>query len=239
MNRQRRVVFFTGAGISAPSGIPTFRSGEAALWNNVPVEKVCYIENFASNYALVHDFYNEMRVKLAEYAPNRAHEAIAELQKAYGTNRVIVVTANVDNLHERAGAEVLHIHGDLQWMREVESGERFHIGYEPFDYDPEQISHKLDVIFFGEQAPAYAPMQALIDSLYHDDLVVIVGSSQQVVPFAMMVGMSSGEQVPVINVDPNHEPSRFIEEGIKLSADIAFAQEGELMARLNDWLKVA
>lgn len=239
MNRPRRIVFFTGAGISADSGIPTFRQGVGALWNNVPVEQVCYIEHFERNYDQVHAFYNAMRTQLKDYEPNRAHQAIAQLQSKYGAERVIVITSNVDDLHERAGAQALHIHGDLQWMQDRKTGERFHVGYDAFEVDAaaDGYRYKPDVVFFGEQAPAYRPMQEIIDSLYRDDLVVTVGSSHQVVPFPMMVGMASGEQVPVWDINPEVDPSCFVRRGFRLGAADAFAEDGDLVKDFTQWLE--
>ncbi len=111
----KRIVILTGAGISAESGIKTFRASDG-LWENHRVEDVATPEGFLRNPKLVYQFYNQRRQQLLvpEIKPNAAHLALARLQRELGKERVTIVTQNVDNLHERAGAEVIHMHGSLQ-----------------------------------------------------------------------------------------------------------------------------
>ena len=110
----KRIAVLTGAGVSAESGIRTFRDSDG-LWENYPVEEVASIEGWGRNPGLMLDFYNERRRQLSECSPNEAHRIIASLEKHYRTD---VITQNVDNLHERAGStHVLHLHGELTKVR--------------------------------------------------------------------------------------------------------------------------
>ena len=114
MMKKPKLVISSGAGISAESGISTFRDADG-LWENYPVMDVCSADGFARNPALVHQFYNERRKGLVKCNPNAAHTALVELEKWYD---VYVITQNVDNLHERAGSsKILHLHGELMKVR--------------------------------------------------------------------------------------------------------------------------
>ena len=111
----RRLIIISGAGLSAESGIPTFRSGSTAMWENFSIDEVCNIHTFAKNYYKVHDFYNARRVALGGVEPNLAHLRIAEWYSRW-SGRVINLTTNVDDLLERAGVkheDILHVHGYL------------------------------------------------------------------------------------------------------------------------------
>ena len=120
---KRKIVFLTGAGVSAESGISTFRDADG-LWEKYPVMQVCSVNGFRADPALVHRFYNERRRQLLEVSPNSAHKAIAALQDRYD---VTVVTQNVDDLHERGGmdpARVIHLHGELMKVRAIDATPR-------------------------------------------------------------------------------------------------------------------
>src|SRR5690554_3439723 len=124
--RYRRLVILTGAGISAESGIKTFRAADG-LWENHRVEDVATPEGFAANPVLVHDFYNKRRAQLLDPAvqPNAAHRALARLEAEF-PGEVLLVTQNIDDLHERAGSrQVLHMHGELLKIRCAATGEVF------------------------------------------------------------------------------------------------------------------
>lgn len=115
MKSSKRVVVFTGAGMSADSGVSTFRDADG-LWENHRIEDVCTAEAWVRNPALVLDFYNARRAQLDEVEPNAGHRAVAELEQYF--DEVIVVTQNVDDLHERAGStRVIHLHGELRKAR--------------------------------------------------------------------------------------------------------------------------
>lgn len=239
----RRVIFFTGAGISAESGVPTFRSGENALWENHRIEDVCHIDTFARNYELVHQFYNQRRTALAQVQPNAAHRAIARIQQA-APEQVILMTSNVDDLHERAGSpQVRHIHGNLLEMVDLNRDEIFTLGYEAFDYANRPRHFKPNIVFFGEQAPVYAELFGLMSQLSEEDLVVVVGSSEQVIAFCAEAHLGSQGSARVLYVDPCphsvYEGSSLIpyERHYRLSATEAFDPQGELLRHIEHWLR--
>lgn len=238
----RRVTIFTGAGISAESGVPTFRSGPDALWENHRVEDVCHIDTFERNYELVHRFYNARRAALAGVEPNPAHRAIAELQRDF-PGRVQLMTTNVDDLHERAGSsEVRHIHGSLLEMLDLNSGEAFPLAYEAFDYAGTPGRYKPNVVFFGEAAPVYAELFDRMENLDGEDMVLVVGSSELVLPFCQLAWRGSLGRARILYVDPCEEsPYQGLrplphERHFRMPATEALAQGGELMVEIRDWL---
>lgn len=102
----KKIYIISGAGISAPSGIQTYSgNGKDALWNNHKIEDICTISTFYKNYNMVHEFYDTLRVSIADKKPNAAHLFVAELQEKYGTNRVFNITQNIDDLFEKAGCK--------------------------------------------------------------------------------------------------------------------------------------
>ena len=192
-----RLVVFSGAGISAESGISTFRDANG-LWEQHNIDDVCNIQTFDENYDLVHKFYNQRRVQLGTVKPNIAHETVAMWQKKYGADRVSIITANVDDLFERAGAEkVTHIHGKLTEMivRYGEDAEHVEdIGYNAFDIEQWKLHNvraKPNVVFFNEcfrydaernKVPIYDHMMDVLRTLTHEDTVMVIGTSETVVP---------------------------------------------------------
>jgi len=198
----KRVIFFTGAGISAESGVPTFRTGAGALWENHRIEDVCHIDTFEQNYALVHQFYNQRREKLAGVQPNPAHQAIAALQQRHG-DRVLLMTTNIDDLHERAGSpSVRHIHGNLLELVDLRNRAILPLGYEAFDYRAHPPHFKPNVVFFGEAAPVYHELFELMNSLTEQDLVVVVGSSEKVIAFCAEAHYGSNGAATIFYIDP-------------------------------------
>lgn len=198
----KRLIIFTGAGISAESGVPTFRTGPDGLWHNHRIEDVCHIDTFEQNYELVHEFYNERRTALKGVEPSEAHRAIAELQREYG-RRVRLMTTNVDDLHERAGSpEVVHIHGNLLEMVNLAEGRIQPIGYEAFDYRAHPPHFKPNVVFFGEVAPRYSDLYRLMNSLNREDLVLVIGSSETVIQFCLEAYSGSHGAATILYIDP-------------------------------------
>lgn len=194
-NRNKnRIVFITGAGISAESGIQTFRDHNG-LWNKYRVEDVCSMNTFHKNYKDVHKFYNKRRIELGKVNPNAAHKFLANIQKEFGEDRVSIITTNIDDLHERAGStNVLHVHGLLTEVIEPFTWEEYaikKIGYtewKPMD----GIVSKPNVMFFGEQwvytngrrREPYKDMEQIIFNLNENDIVFIIGCSHTVVNFS-------------------------------------------------------
>jgi NAD-dependent deacetylase len=204
----KKIVVLTGAGISAESGIKTFREA-GGLWEGHDVMAVASPEGWRQNQELVLEFYNERRRKLREVQPNEAHRALVDLEAGYD---VVVVTQNVDDLHERAGSSrVFHLHGELMKARSSQD--------EKLIYDCQgdiklgdtcELGSQLrpHVVWFGEMVPMLKHAALEISEA---DIVLIVGTSMQVYPAAGLVGYAPFE-IPIYYVDPrpsiNYELSR-------------------------------
>lgn len=213
MMKKKKMVVLTGAGVSAESGISTFRDADG-LWENHKVEDVASIEGWYRNPGLVLDFYNERRAQLASVRPNPAHQAIAQLEDEYD---IIVVTQNVDNLHERAGStRVIHLHGELTKVRpENCCNDRdgyseetvFDIGTEAIhlgDMAPNGAQLRPHIVWFGEAVPKIEPA---IDAMEAADILLIVGTSLQVYPAAGLYRYAK-TGTPVYIIDPKDVPVR-------------------------------
>lgn len=149
--KKPKIFFFTGAGISAESGLKTFRDSKDGLWDNYKIEEVCTPEAWANNPVLVLDFYNQRRKQCNEANPNLAHELIAKLEEKY---EVVVVTQNVDNLHERAGStNVIHLHGELMKARSTVDSKLIYDREEDIvvgDLCEQQNQLRPHIVWFGE-----------------------------------------------------------------------------------------
>ena len=194
------LVVLTGAGISAESGIQTFRASDG-LWEEHPIEAVATPEGFARDPARVLRFYDARREQVRRAAPNAAHRALAELEQA--GIRVSIVTQNIDDLHERAGStEVLHLHGDILMARSsVDPRLRYPLprgGIRLGDVCDKGSQLRPDVVWFGEAVPRYAEACELVAEA---DLLLVVGTSLAVMPAALLL-----DQVPLdteaVLVDP-------------------------------------
>ncbi|NVD36089.1 SIR2 family NAD-dependent protein deacylase [Marinobacter lutaoensis] len=198
------IVVLSGAGISAESGLSTFRDN-GGLWEQHSVYDVATPEAFERNPELVLRFYNERRRQLQEARPNPAHRLLAELENRY---RVTVVTQNVDNLHERGGSSsVLHLHGELTKARSSRYPELvYDIGYRDIrlgDCCEQGAQLRPHIVWFGEEVPMLARAAELVRSADH---LLIVGTSLQVYPAAGLVH-EVGCEVPVTVVDPGEPAS--------------------------------
>lgn len=213
----KNIVILTGAGISAESGIDTFRA-EGGLWEQYPVEQVATPEGFAADPALVHHFYNLRRAALKTVEPNQAHKALAELEAHIATQggSLLIVTQNVDNLHERAGSKnVLHMHGVLTSMLCGACGWRW-------EFDGESSVETVcpacktsgtprpDIVWFGEMPYEMDRIEA---ALRECDLFVSIGTSGAVYPAAGFVQMvkAMGTRALEINLEPSAGSSWFDE----------------------------
>ncbi len=210
---KQKITILTGAGVSAESGITTFRDSDG-LWENHNVEDVASIEGWYRNPALVLDFYNARRAQLATVRPNAAHLAIASLEKDY---EVTVVTQNVDNLHERAGStKVIHLHGELTKVRpENACNDRdgyseatvFDIGHDAIrlgDLAPNGAQLRPHIVWFGEAVPK---IESAIDAVEAADILLIVGTSLQVYPAAGLYRYAR-MTTPIYIIDPKDVPVR-------------------------------
>ena len=189
--RPRSIVILTGAGLSAESGLATFR-GPGGLWEGHRVEDVCTPEALARAPALVHGFYDERRAGLRAVEPNAAHRALARLDAEW-PGELLIVTQNVDDLHERAGAtRLVHLHGELDSALCAACGERrtWTAGLPPGARCPACAAPALrpDIVFFGEMPYA---MERVGDALAACDLFVSIGTSGAVYPAAGFVQLAA------------------------------------------------
>ncbi len=208
------IVILTGAGISAESGIRTFRAADG-LWEDHRIEDVATPEAFERDPHLVQRFYNERREQLLhpDISPNAAHEALARLESEF-SGEVLLVTQNIDNLHERAGTEnLIHMHGELLNLRCTTSGQVFK-QYQPVQPDircqccDHSGTLRPDIVWFGE-----VPMQMdlIYDALERCDLFLSIGTSGHVYPAAGFVEIANsvGAETVEINLEPSKKQSAF------------------------------
>ncbi|MGB4415890.1 MAG: NAD-dependent deacylase [Paludibacter sp.] len=199
---KKKLVVLTGAGMSAESGISTFR-GAGGLWEKHPVEEVATPEGWRRNPQLVLDFYNQRRKQLLTVEPNAGHFALAEFEKYFD---VQIITQNVDNLHERAGStKVLHLHGELTKVRSTGPEE------EIFDLSPENYETHLGdkcpkgyqlrphIVWFGEAVPE---IENAINLAEQADVFLVIGTSLNVYPAAGLLHYVP-RTTPVFLIDPN------------------------------------
>lgn len=200
-----KIVVLTGAGMSVESGIATFRGG-GGLWDNYPVEKVASIDGYRSDPALVLEFYNIRRKELLAVEPNEGHRLLASLEREH---EVVIVTQNVDNLHERAGSSnVIHLHGEL--MKVCSSKDPYNEAYVE-ELAPDNIEISLGdcagdgsqlrpfIVWFGEAVPRIDDAVKAMDGA---DLFVIIGTSLNVYPAAGLLSYVPAG-IPVFLIDPN------------------------------------
>lgn len=203
----KKIVVFTGAGISAESGLKTFRDADG-LWAEYRIEDVCTPEALARNRALVIEFYNKRRRELATTTPNAAHQAVAALEQWFD---VEVVTQNVDDLHERAGSSrITHLHGELGKLRSMHNPELIvelegtEQGLD--DRGPDGALLRPHIVFFGESVPMFDRACEIAATA---DIMIVVGTSLAVYPAAMLVRYARPE-VPIYVVDPGEPDTRMI-----------------------------
>jgi NAD-dependent deacetylase len=186
-------MILSGAGLSAESGIKTFR-GHDGLWENYKIKDVCSVEGYKKNPQLIANFYDSRRKELAKTKPNLAHKKIAELKEKY-SDLIAIITQNVDNLLEQAGCktkDVVHVHGTLTDLRCQVCGEVFSIGYESQENktcpkcNSKDIRH--NVVMFGEPAPEYQTFHEMFSDV---ELFIVIGSSGQVLPLGTFASYST------------------------------------------------
>ncbi|MBV6562717.1 NAD-dependent deacylase [Acinetobacter baumannii] len=210
MIHMTKLVVFSGAGMSAESGIRTFRDSNG-LWENYDIQQVATPEAWERNPALVQRFYNERRKNILEAQPNEAHQYIAKLQDHYD---VQVITQNIDDLHERAGNQnVLHLHGnirlakssgpDAQYTTQFYEVNGWKLDLEQ-DFCPDGYPLRPHVVWFGEAVPAYEEAIRLVQSA---DIFIVIGSTLSVYPVAALV-----HEIPhytkAYYIDPQADHSR-------------------------------
>lgn len=222
---KKKLVIFTGAGISAESGIQTFRDSDG-LWEQYNVEDVATKTGWQRNRALVLEFYNKRHTQLKNVKPNNAHKILAELEKYYD---VQIITQNVDDLHERAGSSnILHLHGELTKCRAAGNGEIFdwHPDFEltTSTTAPDGSVLRPHIVWFGEDVPNITKAIKIAESA---EIFVVIGTSLQVYPAANLVNYVD-DRVPIYVVDPGYVEADFpfkhinkvATEGVKELRDI-------------------
>lgn len=197
---KKKLVFLTGAGISAESGIPTFRDAVTGLWENASIEEVCVAGCLERNEEKAYRFYAELHDKYKDCKPNSAHFDIASLEKDYD---VTVITQNVDNLHEQAGStNVIHLHGELNKVRAVDNEDLL------WDWNKSVIMHedflieghyiRPHIVMFGEDVPNITKAQRIMCDA---DICVVIVTSFNVYPAAGLVGFVDWDN-PIYYIDP-------------------------------------
>ena len=207
MKGKKKIAVLTGAGVSAESGISTFRDN-GGLWDKYDPQVVASIDGWRADRKMLLDFYNMQRLQLKDARPNAAHLAIAALEKDYD---VTVITQNVDNLHERAGStRIIHLHGELtkvrpeygEYDRTFSEKEVFDIGYTEIhlgDKAPNGSQLRPHIVWFGESVPM---IEKAIEAVQDADILLIVGTSLQVYPAAGLYRYANWS-TPVYVIDPN------------------------------------
>ena len=235
-NEVRNIVILTGAGISAESGLATFR-GADGLWEGHRVEDVATPEAFVRDPALVHSFYDARRARLSEVEPNAAHQALARLDAEW-PGELLIVTQNVDDLHERAGARrLLHMHGELTSGWCLACDERFAwqgaMG-EGANCPACQVAGRVrpDIVWFGEMP---YEMERIDEALQRCDLFVSIGTSGAVYPAAGFVQTARycGARTLELNLEPSQGSIFFHESRIGKAGELVPAWVEEVLAAAN------
>lgn len=210
-----KIVVLSGAGVSAESGLSTFRDN-GGLWDKFPIDEVATIDAWNKNPEKVTDFYNLRRKNCNNVLPNNAHKLIADLENKYIVN---IITQNIDDLHERAGSsKVLHLHGEINLARSWGTGNKYpiHKGNQLSygDKCPEGYLLRPDVVWFGEEVPNLIPASEIVA---HSDILIIIGTSLQVYPAASLKDYCKNDAKKYL-IDPDNSLEIAGIESIVLSA---------------------
>lgn len=216
----KKIVVLTGAGMSAESGIKTFRD-EDGLWEVHDVMQVASPEGFRRNPELVFEFYNQRRRQLLSVKPNKAHYNLVDLEKYFD---VEIITQNIDNLHEKAGStKVTHLHGELLKVRSTYNEnivlnwkKDLHLG----DLGPDNKQLRPHIVWFGEMVPM---LDKAIEITSKADILIIIGTSMQVYPAASLVNFIK-PNTPIYFIDPKPSITKNDFNNLKIISD--FASEG-------------
>ncbi|MGJ8745051.1 SIR2 family NAD-dependent protein deacylase [Polaribacter sp.] len=225
----KKIVVLTGAGISAESGIQTFRDSDG-LWEGHNVQEVATPEGFKANPKLVLDFYNARRKQLLEVSPNKAHLNLVALENDFD---VEIITQNVDDLHERAGStKVVHLHGELlkvrssldgnivlDWKKDLVLG----------DLCAKKSQLRPHIVWFGEMVPM---LEKAIEITKKADILVIIGTSMQVYPAAGLIDYIQ-PKTPIYFIDPKPAVSEHTFSNLKIIKDVASEGTDKLIALLR------
>jgi NAD-dependent deacetylase len=227
-NDIKHIVILTGAGISAESGIKTFRDADG-LWEGHDVMEVASPQGFANNPALVLDFYNQRRRQLLEVQPNQAHYDLATLEKDY---KVTIITQNVDDLHERAGSSyVIHLHGELLKARSIHNKTKildWKTDLVLGDVDAKGHQMRPHIVWFGEAVPMIDKAVEICETA---DILMIIGTSMQVYPAASLMHYVP-ENTATYFIDP--KPAMSNKDNLTVVAKPATVGVQEVIGLLKD-----
>lgn len=212
---KKKLVVLTGAGISAESGIKTFRDADG-LWEGHDVMEVASYDGWIRNKELVLDFYNQRRRQLHQVKPNLGHRVLAELEKDFDVH---IITQNVDNLHEQAGSsKVLHLHGELLKVRSDFEPSKYILDWQSDlnvgDVDQDGIQLRPHIVWFGEMVPA---LEEGISIIQKADYVAVIGTSLQVYPAAGLMHYAEPD-VQVFYIDPKPADISGLQNPLKVIA---------------------
>jgi NAD-dependent deacetylase len=220
LNIKKKLVVLTGAGVSAESGIKTFRDA-GGLWEGHNVNDVATPEGWQRNPKMVLDFYNQRRKQLQEVQPNLGHQILAELEHDF---EVSIITQNVDNLHEKAGSSaVLHLHGELLKVRST-ANRNYILDWESDlnsgDVDDKGNQLRPHIVWFGEEVPALEEAVTIVEKA---DILIIIGTSLQVYPAAGLMNFAK-PNIPVYYIDP--KPAQIYDSPNDIKIIAAIGSEG-------------
>ncbi|WP_299003341.1 NAD-dependent deacylase [uncultured Tenacibaculum sp.] len=214
---KKRLVVLTGAGISAESGLKTFRDADG-LWEGHDIYEVASPQGFHANPELVLDFYNQRRRQLLEVAPNKAHLNLADLESTFDVD---IITQNVDDLHERAGSSnVLHLHGELLKVRSTKNENLVYPWKKDIllgDTCEENAQLRPHIVWFGEDVPL---LEKAVEITLQADILVIIGTSMQVYPAASLVDYVTSN-TPIYFIDPNPVVNKNAFNNLTIIKDVA------------------
>lgn len=230
---KKKIVVLTGAGISAESGIQTFRDSDG-LWEGHNVNDVATPEGWQRNPALVLDFYNQRRKQLHQVQPNAGHLILAELENDFD---VQIITQNVDNLHEKAGSTtVLHLHGELLKVRStvnknyiIDWKEDLNLG----DFDKNGNQLRPHIVWFGEDVPAIEMAVSIVKSA---TILIVIGTSLQVYPAASLINFAN-ENTTIYYIDPKPASLYDIPNPVKVIATTGSKGMKIVQKELNKLIK--
>ncbi|MDE0536753.1 SIR2 family NAD-dependent protein deacylase [Tenacibaculum sp. L6] len=226
---KKRLVVLTGAGMSAESGLKTFRDADG-LWEGHDIYEVASPEGFRANPELVLDFYNQRRRQLLEVAPNKAHLNLADLESTFDVD---IITQNVDDLHERAGSSnVLHLHGELLKVRSTKNENLVYPWKKDIllgDTCEENAQLRPHIVWFGEDVPL---LEKAVEITLQADILVIIGTSMQVYPAASLVDYVTSN-TPIYFIDPNPAVNKNAFNNLTIIKDVASTGTDTLISILR------
>ncbi|CAM1361184.1 NAD-dependent protein deacylase [Tenacibaculum sediminilitoris] len=226
---KKRLVVLTGAGISAESGIKTFRDADG-LWEGHDIYEVASPQGFLANPELVLDFYNQRRRQLLEVSPNKAHHNLVSLENDF---EVDIITQNVDDLHERAGNKnIIHLHGELLKARSTKNKHLVYNWNKDIvigDVCEENAQLRPHIVWFGEDVPL---LEKAAEITLQADVLVIIGTSMQVYPAASLVNYIQ-HNTPIYFIDPKPAVNKNAFNNLTIIEDIASSGTDKLVTLLK------